>query len=78
MRNSKPYLIAEIGVNFYDTARVMGITPLEAAKLYIDKVAEAGIDCAKFQSYKAGTIVSNSGILGYHEGAYEDSGMSFS
>lgn len=58
MRNSKPYLIAEIGVNFYDTARVTGITPLEAAKLYIDKVAEAGIDCAKFQSYKAGTIVS--------------------
>lgn len=58
MRNSKPYLIAEIGVNFYDTAHVMGLTPLEAAKLYIDKVAEAGIDCAKFQSYKAGTIVS--------------------
>ena len=58
MRNSKPYLIAEIGVNFYDTAHVMGLTPLEAAKLYIDKVAEAGIDCAKFQSYKADTIVS--------------------
>lgn len=58
MRNSRPYLIAEIGVNFYDTARVMGITPLDAAKLYIDNVAEAGIDCAKFQSYKAGTIVS--------------------
>lgn len=58
MRTSKPYLIAEIGVNFYDTAHVMGITPLEAAKLYIDKVAEAGIDCAKFQSYKAETIVS--------------------
>lgn len=58
MRSSKPYLIAEIGVNFYDTAREMNITPLEAAKLYIDKVAEAGIDCAKFQSYKANTIVS--------------------
>ena len=58
MRNSKPYLIAEMGVNFYDTARVMEITPLEAAKLYIDKAAEAGIDCAKFQSYKARTIVS--------------------
>lgn len=54
----KPYIIAEMGVNFYDTARVMGISPLEAAKLYIDKAAEAGIDCAKFQSYKAGTIVS--------------------
>lgn len=55
---SKPYLIAEMGVNFYDTAKIMGITPLEAAKLYIDKAAEAGIDCAKFQSYKASTIVS--------------------
>ena len=58
MRKTKPYLIAEIGVNFYDTARVMQISPLEAAKLYIDYVAEAGIDCAKFQSYKAKTIVS--------------------
>lgn len=55
---NRPYLIAEMGVNFYDTARVMGITPLEAAKLYIDEAAKVGIDCAKFQSYKAGTIVS--------------------
>lgn len=54
----KPYIIAEMGVNFYDTAKVLGITPLEAAKLYIDRAAEVGIDCAKFQSYKAGTIVS--------------------
>lgn len=54
----KPYVIAEMGVNFYDTAKVLRISPLEAAKLYIDKAAEAGIDCAKFQSYKAGTIVS--------------------
>ena len=54
----KPYIIAEMGVNFYDTAKVMGITPLEAAQLYIDKAAEVGINCAKFQSYKAGTIVS--------------------
>ncbi len=58
MRKTRPYLIAEMGVNFYDTARVMNITPLEAAKRYIDAAAEAGIDCAKFQSYKAGTIVS--------------------
>ena len=58
MRKTKPYLIAEIGVNYYDTARVMKITPMDAAKLYIDKVAEAGIDCAKFQTYKAKTIVS--------------------
>ena len=58
MKGKKPYIIAEIGVNFYDTARVMGITPMDAAKLYIDKAAEVGIDCAKFQSYKARTIAS--------------------
>ena len=45
-----------MGVNFYDTARVMNITPLEAAKLYIDAAADAGVDCVKFQSYKADTI----------------------
>ena len=54
---NKPYLIAEMGVNFYDTAKVLNITPLDAAKLYIDKAAEAGVNCAKFQSYKANTIV---------------------
>ena len=58
MRETKPYLIAEMGVNFYDTAKALNITPLEAAKLYIDNAAEAGVDCVKFQSYKAGTIVS--------------------
>ena len=55
---NKPYVIAEMGVNFYDTAISKGITPLEAAKMYIDEAAMAGIDCAKFQSYKANTIVS--------------------
>ena len=55
---NKPYLIAEMGVNFYDTAHVEGITLLDAAKKYIDAAADIGIDCAKFQSYKAGTIVS--------------------
>lgn len=54
----RPYLIAEMGVNFYDTAAVMGISPLDAAKLYIDEAVNAGVDCAKFQSYKARTIVS--------------------
>lgn len=39
---NKPYFIAEMGVNFYDTARVLGISPLEAAKLYIDEAAQAG------------------------------------
>ena len=58
MKKNKLYLIAEMGVNFYDTAKQLNISPLEAAKLYIDKAAEAGIDCGKFQSYKANTIVS--------------------
>lgn len=58
MKKNKLYLIAEMGVNFYDTAKQLNISPLKAAKLYIDKATEAGIDCAKFQSYKANTIVS--------------------
>lgn len=55
---SNPYLIAEMGVNFYDTAKKENISPLSAAKLYIDKAHSAGINCAKFQSYKANTIAS--------------------
>ncbi len=58
MRDTKPYIIAEIGVNYYDTAKALNISPMEAAKMYIKAAAEAGVDCAKFQSYKAGTIVS--------------------
>lgn len=58
MKKSHPYVIAEMGVNFYDTAKALNITPLQAAKLYIDAAEEAGVDCAKFQSYKADTIVS--------------------
>lgn len=58
MKETRPYLIAEMGVNFYDTAKAEGISPMDAAKRYIDGAAEAGCDCAKFQSYKADTIVS--------------------
>ena len=42
MRATTPYLIAEMGVNFYDTAKVEGISPVDAAKRYIDGAAEAG------------------------------------
>lgn len=54
----KPYIIAEVGVNFYDTAKQQGITPLEAAKKYVYEAKMAGADAVKFQSYKADTIVS--------------------
>lgn len=51
-------LIAEIGVNYYDIARVRGISPLEAAKLMILKAKEAGIHAVKFQTYKADTLAA--------------------
>jgi len=54
----KPYIIAEVGVNFYDTAKQDGITPLEAAKKYVYEAKRSGADAVKFQSYKADTIVS--------------------
>lgn len=53
-----PYVIAELGVNFYDTAKIENISPLEAAKKYIDAAKDAGIDAVKFQSYKADTLAS--------------------
>lgn len=62
----KPYVIAEIGVNHYDTATALDLSPLEAAKLYICAAKEAGVDAVKFQSYKAETIVSK------HSPAYWD------
>lgn len=56
--NKKPFLIAEIGVNFYDIAKKEGISDLDAAKLMIKEAYECGIDAVKFQSYKADTIAS--------------------
>lgn len=52
------YLIAEVGVNYYDIAVQRGMTPLDAAKLMIREAKEAGVDAVKFQSYKAETIAS--------------------
>ena len=53
-----PYLIAEIGVNYYDSAQTLGISPLEAAKRYIQACAKANVSALKFQSYKADTLAS--------------------
>lgn len=55
---NKPYVIAEFGVNFYDTAKALNISALDAAKLYVDEAKKTGVNAVKFQSYKAGTIVS--------------------
>jgi sialic acid synthase SpsE len=54
-------LIAEIGVNYYDIAKKMSISPIEAAKFMILEAKKAGIHAVKFQSYKAETLaVKNS------------------
>ena len=53
-----PFIIAEIGVNYYDHAKELGISVLEAAQLMIDKAAESGAHAAKFQTYKAGKLAS--------------------
>lgn len=58
LKEDKFTLIAEIGVNYYDIATKMDISPLEAACLMIEKAAQAGIHAVKFQSYKAGTLAS--------------------
>lgn len=52
------YLIAEIGVNYYDIAKERHITNMEAAKLMCREAKEAGADAVKFQSYKAKTLAS--------------------
>lgn len=54
----KPYIITEVGVNFYDTAKKEDMTLLDAAKKYIYEAKNSGADAVKFQSYKADTIVS--------------------
>ena len=56
--NKKPFLIAEIGVNFYDIAKKESISDMDAAKLMIDEAKSCGVDAVKFQSYKAETIAS--------------------
>ena len=51
--NKKPFLIAEIGVNFHDIAEKDNISDMEAAKLMIREAKNCGIDAVNFQSYNA-------------------------
>ena len=54
----EPFLIAEIGVNYYDIAKKENISNMEAAKLMVKEAKDAGCGAVKFQSYKADTIAS--------------------
>lgn len=50
------YIIAEIGVNYYEIAEKYNISALDAAKLMMKNAKDAGADAAKFQTYKAETL----------------------
>lgn len=58
LKQNQFVLIAEVGVNYYDIAKKMGISDMEAAKLMVKEAAEAGIHAVKFQTYKAGTLAA--------------------
>lgn len=52
------FIIAEIGVNYYDIATQRGMNLLNAAKLMIDEAVNSELDAVKFQTYKAGKLAS--------------------
>ncbi|MBR0271775.1 MAG: N-acetylneuraminate synthase family protein [Methanobrevibacter sp.] len=56
--HKNPYLIADIGVNYYDIAEKEELSLMDAAKLMILEAKKCGIDAVKFQSYKTENIVS--------------------
>lgn len=58
LREGKFVLIAEIGVNYYDIAAKLHITPMEAAKMMVLEAKNAGIHAVKFQTYKAETLAA--------------------
>ncbi|MFX1409544.1 MAG: N-acetylneuraminate synthase family protein [Promethearchaeota archaeon] len=54
----KVFIIAELGVNYYDIAKKEKISLKDAAKLMIDEAKKNGADAVKFQSYKAEKLAS--------------------
>ena len=58
LKDDKFVLIAEIGVNYYDIAKKLNISPLEAAKMMVAEARNAGIHAVKFQTYKAENLAS--------------------
>lgn len=58
LHNNDFSLIAEIGVNYYDIAKKLNISLMDAAKYMVLAAKNAGIHAVKFQSYKAETLAS--------------------
>lgn len=57
IKNQGYYLIAEVGVNYYEIAEKYNISVLDGAKLMIKEAKNAGADAVKFQTYKAENLV---------------------
>ncbi|MEG1256984.1 N-acetylneuraminate synthase family protein [Clostridium sp.] len=57
-KEGKFVLIAEMGVNYYDIAKKMNISVMDAAKLMVREAKDAGIHAVKFQTYKAETLAA--------------------
>ena len=58
LNDNKFVLIAEIGVNYYDVAKKLNITPIQAAKMMVLEAKNVGIHACKFQTYKAELLAS--------------------
>lgn len=69
--NKKPFLIADISINFYNLAQEEKISYLDAAKYLIDEARDCGIDAVMFQSYLAENVLSRD--LSAYEGLDIDS-----
>ncbi len=53
-----PYIIAEIGVNYYEVAEYYDCALVEAAQSMIRQALKGGADAVKFQIYKADKLAS--------------------
>ena len=62
------FIIAEVGVNYFDIAQKEQISVLDAAKYMIDEAAEHGADAVKFQTYKATTLASKNSPAYWDQG----------
>lgn len=54
----KPFLIADIGLNFYDVAQKENISQLDAVKLMIGEAKKCGVDAIKFGLFDEESIFS--------------------
>ena len=52
------YIIAEVGMNHYDHAKIHSLSILESAKIFAKAAKDNGADAVKFQTYTADKLVS--------------------